>query len=96
MCGGRGLRWFRVLNSHTPDECCGRLIGEALRSGKLDDAILWPCPKCGMEWRPLETRSDTPTFTQHSKGDLFREITYAVAFRHWQPHPHYAVVPVRP
>lgn len=83
-----------MINSYAPDACCGRLISIMLRSGALDEATRWECPKCGMEWRPIETRSDKPTQTPIA-GSLFVNLEYPVVIRHWQPHPYQAFVPVR-
>lgn len=41
-----------ILNSHESDPCCGKAIVKALLSGSLDTAEVWPCPVCGMEWKP--------------------------------------------
>lgn len=39
------------LATHDEDECCGRHISKALRSGALDKGDAWTCPKCGTEWK---------------------------------------------
>lgn len=40
------------LQSHEPDACCGHGISRAMRSGTLDGASYWECPKCGVRWEP--------------------------------------------
>ena len=80
-----------MLNSHDPDPCCGKFISDDLRSGALDEAYLWTCPECGIEWRPLEVRTDKPVMTA-ADNPLFRNIEYPVFARHWSPHPAVAIV----
>lgn len=41
-----------MLQIFQPDECCGRPLAEALRSGALNDVKVWECPKCSQEWKP--------------------------------------------
>jgi hypothetical protein len=40
------------LQSHVEDECCDGPLNRALRSGSLDTAESWTCPKCGENWKP--------------------------------------------
>ena len=45
------------LDTHEPDECCGKHLDRTLRNGVLWDKLYrrsWTCPKCGMEWRITE------------------------------------------
>jgi hypothetical protein len=41
----------RVLQSHVEDDCCDGPLNRALRSGSLETAESWTCPKCGETWR---------------------------------------------
>jgi hypothetical protein len=74
-----------ILNSHEPDECCGKALSKALLSGSLDTANSWECPKCGQEWRPK--------LTKFIPGD--GALTLAPdPIRHWTPHVYMEVVPL--
>lgn len=66
-----------ILNSHEPDDCCGRHINKAMREGKLDTATVFVCPRCGLEWKPLTVSDD---------------YTGEVLAQHWTPRPHIAMV----
>ena len=37
-----------MLQSHEPDQCCGKHISKALRAEELDTAAEWTCPRCGV------------------------------------------------
>ena len=39
-----------MLQSHEPDQCCGKHISKALRAEELDTAAEWTCPRCGVLW----------------------------------------------
>lgn len=34
------------------DKCCTRTFAKEARTGSLDDATEWTCPKCGVEYKP--------------------------------------------
>ena len=40
-----------LTHSFDHDECCGLRIQKASRSGALDAATSWTCPKCDTEWK---------------------------------------------
>jgi hypothetical protein len=41
-----------LLQSIEHDECCSPIFARAARSGGLDKAESWTCPKCGVEYKP--------------------------------------------
>ena len=42
-----------MLHTHADDSCCGKGISKAARDGQLDGLKEWPCPKCGLVWKPV-------------------------------------------
>ncbi len=42
----------RLLQTHVEDDCCDGPLNRALRSGSLDKADSFTCPKCGEIWKP--------------------------------------------
>lgn len=40
-----------MLNTFTPDDCCGVFLADAMLEGQLDEAMSWCCPKCEQDWR---------------------------------------------
>ena len=40
-----------MTDAYQEDPCCGKRLGKALLSGKLEGTESWVCPKCGCEWR---------------------------------------------
>lgn len=34
-----------------PDECCAQYLSRELFDGVLEDATVWTCPECAMDWR---------------------------------------------
>jgi hypothetical protein len=81
-----------MLNSHAEDDCCK--IGDALLSGELDEATIWACPKCGLEWKPTEI-TDGKLLKTPSDNPLYNDLKPRTVIRHWEPHPVVAVFGVR-
>ena len=73
-----------ILNSHEPDECCGKHISKWLLTGSpfvIENAASWSCPECGTEWKPrVFAGGDDPN------------LIWDQAVRHWSPHPVVAIV----
>ena len=65
-----------MLQTYEPDDCC--FIGDALDSGALDDADVWTCPNCGIEWRP--------EYFSNPLDALEPDEPRAV-IKHWTPRP---------
>ncbi len=40
------------LQTIEPDKCCSKTFAKEARTGSLDDAKSWTCPKCGCEYKP--------------------------------------------
>jgi len=60
--GGGSVSPSPVLQTYEPDDCCGTPLYKAMRTGALDQANEWTCPKCGSTWRPRPlTITGTPT-----------------------------------
>lgn len=41
-----------AVNSFEPDDCCGKHINKASRSGVLNSLMVWTCPRCETDWKP--------------------------------------------
>jgi hypothetical protein len=42
----------KMLQSIEEGKCCPKLFQKEARTGTLDEANLWTCPKCGVEYKP--------------------------------------------
>ena len=42
-----------MLNIMDDDPCCSKRFAKESRTGSLDSAESWTCPKCGCEYRPV-------------------------------------------
>ncbi len=51
--------------------CCDKLIARAMKSGSLDVAENWNCPKCGCEWKPA-TVEGIRVWSPHEHIAVFR------------------------
>ncbi len=38
------------MDTYAHDECCSKHLVKALRAGKLEGVMEWPCPQCGCFW----------------------------------------------
>jgi hypothetical protein len=54
------------------DECCSPRFSKQARTGALDKAETWTCPKCGVEYRPTLVDGTVRHWVAHIYVELVR------------------------
>mgnify|MGYP001568638877 CR=1 FL=1 len=63
-----------MLNTFTPDKCCGARLAAVLITDALSDAWRWNCPVCEQEWRAELHQIDQGEGMKHWAPHSFIQI----------------------
>jgi hypothetical protein len=64
---------LNTFDGEDAEGCCRPRISAAIRTGELDKAQRWECPKCGQEFTPLVIERDGRV-VRHWRANVIIEV----------------------